>query len=285
MSVERYEPDGPPALLADEHYMALIPRLAEQLARSSMCPEQFRGKPDEIAIVGYALADNGFRLTLSTLPQCYVVHGRPGYMAQLQIAMVARAGCCLVPLDEESDATTATVRVFGKDGQWHRVTVTMAEAELAGWPKRNPNYKTMPDRMLMARAVTKAVDRHFPEAKLGLAGTPVFPVVDVDQDSPGARLTSGPGREVGPEAPGGATDRERRRFHRQLMGLGPDQRRAAKQVLADEQIPAPRDPDLTSEQAARAEDLIYTVIDRGDSGADLDGEATVDDEPYEEPWA
>jgi hypothetical protein len=153
--------------------------MAEQLAKSSMCPETWRikaGEPEhvkeqkiaDLCIIGHSLAELDFRLTVNTLPQCYVVHGRPGFMAQLQVALAARHGCRIVPLDEESDDKAAHVHVLGKDSKWHKVSVTMAEATKAGWDKKNPNYRTMGDRMLMARAVTKAISLHCPEAKFAL---------------------------------------------------------------------------------------------------------------------
>lgn len=153
-------------LLHDHHYLDRLPNVAEQLARSSMCPDQYRGKPDDIAVVGMALAELGLRLSIVTLPQTYVVHSRPAFFAQLQIALAGRHGCHIVPLDEDSAEDVAVVKVLGKDQQWHRVTVTMADAVKAGWTKKNPNYASMPDRMLMARAVTKAIGQHCPEAKL-----------------------------------------------------------------------------------------------------------------------
>ena len=176
-------------LADDRQYMDRLPALAREFASSSMCPETWRLKPvpanaskgaaelvaqendrkvADLAIIGQSLAELDLRLGLNVLPQVYVVHGRPGFMAQLQIALAARFNCHIVPLDDESGAKKGVVKVLGKDRQWHRVTVTMEEAETAGWPKKNPNYASMPDRMLMARAVTKAIGLHCPEAKLML---------------------------------------------------------------------------------------------------------------------
>lgn len=176
-------------LASDERYMAQVPMLARQFSRSEMCPEVWRAKPipaqasedartmvlaenerkvADLAIIGQSLAELNIRLSLNVLGQVYVVKGRPGYMAQLQILLADRFGVPVVPLDEESDDKSASVKIKGKDGEWHKVTVTMAEAVKAKWPERNPNYATMPDRMLMARAVTKAIDRHAPQVKMML---------------------------------------------------------------------------------------------------------------------
>lgn len=176
-------------LASDAHYMDRLPDMARQFAASAMCPDVWQLKPvpanaseqaramivaenerkvADLCIIGQSLAELDMRLSINTLRQVYVVKGVPGYMAQLQILLASRFNVPIVPLDEESDATKAVVKIVGKDRQWHRVTVTMAEAKLAKWPDRNPNYATMPDRMLMARAVTKAIDRHAPEVKMML---------------------------------------------------------------------------------------------------------------------
>lgn len=187
-AVERHQL-AQPTLANDQRYMANLPVFARQFSNSGMCPEAWRAKPipagaseqartlilseneqkiADLCVVGQTLAELDIRFAMTVLPQIYVVKGRPGFMAQLQILLAARFGIPIVPLDDESDAESASVKIIGKDKQWHRVTVTMAEAKLARWPERNPNYATMPDRMLMARAVTKAIDRHAPEVKMML---------------------------------------------------------------------------------------------------------------------
>lgn len=155
-----------------DHYLEQIPAIAEQLARSSMCPDTFKGKPADIAIVGYSLADNGLRLSINTLPQCYVVNGRPGYMAQIQQAMAAMHGVTIRPVSERCDEKSATVEVLLTDGSRHEVTFTMAEAVRAGLDKKQGDmYRKWPANMLVARATTRAISWYCPAVKLGLAGT------------------------------------------------------------------------------------------------------------------
>lgn len=207
---------GNTVALTDEHYLSRLPDLAEQLSKSGMCPEVFKGKPDDIAIVGYSLADNGLRLSINTLPQCYVVHGRPGYMAQIQTAMAAMHGVTIRPVGHLCDEVSATVEVLLRDGTRHEVTFTLKEAEKAGLTKdkvsrdgkSSPSmYKLFPTSMLVARATTRAISWYCPAVKLGLAGT-----VDMDEldviDIPDANGETGEiVRNVPPMsvAPSGAT--------------------------------------------------------------------------------
>lgn len=154
------------ALTDDRNYMDSIPRMAEIYAKSAVCAKQFQGKPELVEIVAYQLAALDVRMHPASIGMCYVVGNKPGFEAQLQIMLAARHGCKIVPLDDQSDDRSATCKALGKDGEWHRVTVTIDDADRAGWTTRNPNYKTMPDRMLAARAITKAIALHCPEAKL-----------------------------------------------------------------------------------------------------------------------
>lgn len=161
---------GNPVAITDERELARIPQLAERLAKSNMCPAQFKGKPDDIVVAGYGLADNGIRLSFSTLAQVYVIQGRPSYMAQIQSAMAALNGIDVQPVEELCDTKSATVEVTMPNGRTHRVSFTWEEAvrgNLAG----KDTYKQFPAAMLVARATTRAVDRHCPAVKLGLAGS------------------------------------------------------------------------------------------------------------------
>lgn len=168
--IERHQ--GSTVALTDDHYLDRLPKLAEQLSKSAMCPESFRGKPDDIAIVGYSLADNGLRLSINTLPQCYVVKGRPGYMAQIQTAMAALHGVDIHPIGHLCDDRSATVEVILPNGQRHEVTFTMDEARRAGLDKTpGEMYRKFPTNMLVARATTRAISWYCPAVKLGLAGT------------------------------------------------------------------------------------------------------------------
>lgn len=263
-AVEQYRP-----LTADRHYMNQLPQLVNQLARSSMCPDPWRIKPGEPAdvqeqkvadlmVVGHTLADLDVRFGVTTLPQVFVVHGRPGLMAQLQIALASRHGCDIVPLDEESSAEQAVVKAKGKDGEWHRVTVTMEEAKLAKWPEKNPNYKTMPDRMLAARAVTKAIGLHCPEAKMMLpAGNLLDDPQDLDEPTGPAPRSLTPDGTTIPEAKRepAIDDDTRAQLLARLEALTPDQTEQVKQVWQDLRI-----PHLKTAQVTRAHGALITRL-------------------------
>lgn len=170
--IERYQ--APSVSLYDDYrYMDRIPAMAEQFARSGLCPKDFRGKPDDVAIVAYSLADLGLRLTLNTLPQCYVIHGTVGYMAQLQMGLAGIHGFDIHPKTQPTN-TEATVVVITPDGEQFEVTFTIDDAKQAGYYASNDMYKKIPKNMLLARAVTTAITWYCPEVRLGLVGTATY---------------------------------------------------------------------------------------------------------------
>lgn len=171
-STELERHTGNSAAITDEHYLNRLPALAEQFAKSSMCPEHFRGKPADIEITAWGLAENGIRLNPLTLKQCFVIKGSPGYGAQLQSTMAALHGIDIHPIDTRCTADSATVEVVMPNGARYEVTFTMEEARTAKLDK-NPGemYLKWPGNMLVARATTRAIDRHCPAVKLGLAGS------------------------------------------------------------------------------------------------------------------
>lgn len=214
----------------EQHERATLERDSKALAMSGLVPEYFRGKPADVLIAGLALRDVGVRLSVTTLGMVYVVKGKPGFMAQLQIALARRHGIDIQFDQAECDEESATVEIRDHIG-WHAVTFTMADAIRANLPGQNPTYKTYPDRMLLARAITKAIGVYAPGVKFGF-GAPLFDEEElgfetaeiVDTDVPAAP-SPGRGDSTGAEsapAPAGSalvTPLERRLLHRVIDPL------------------------------------------------------------------
>lgn len=178
MSLVRYEPPVN-EVVTDDRYMDRLPKMSEVFARSGLCPTEFRGKPADVEVIGYSLADLGLRLTLSTLSHCYVVHGRPGYEAQLQVGIAERFGYTIQPVTAKCDDTSATVKIISPDGEMHEVTFTMDDARKAGLAAKDM-YKKFPRDMLIARAQTRAIKWHASQVLLGLSGGEFRGMDDVD---------------------------------------------------------------------------------------------------------
>lgn len=153
-------------IISDQEWRSLERRV-EVLAKTALVPEQFRKNPSELMVAALGLRDLGVAVGPQTLSQCFVISGRPGYMAQLQIALAARAGWTITFNQAECDATSATVYIGRDDGERHAVTFTWDDAVRAKLDQKD-TYKQYPDRMLLARAVTKAIGFYCPHVKLAI---------------------------------------------------------------------------------------------------------------------
>ena len=179
---------------------------------ANLVPQQFKDKDGHVQIADLALAAHWLHALdvdpVPNLPQVYVIKGRVGIMAELQRALLARAGWDLEIVETTNQRATVRIRP-APAGNWKPdVTVTMADAEKAGWTKESggySNYKLIPDRMLIARACTKAISLYAPGVLHGItaATATIAQLIEddtVEADAPPVRMV--PPRSV---APSGAT--------------------------------------------------------------------------------
>lgn len=122
---------------------------------------------------------------LTALQQIYIVHGRPGMYARAMVALVVAAGH-EVWTEDISDTRAIVCGRRNGQSQIERVTVTMQQAQTAGWASRNANYKTVPQDMLWARAAGRVCNRIAPDRLLGIAS------VEEIQDTVQASVDVGP---------------------------------------------------------------------------------------------
>jgi hypothetical protein len=196
-ALERHQGVEP---ISDREWAGLE-RKARVLANSSLVPEHFRKKPDEVLLVGLTAHDLGIQLTLTNLGQFYVVKNRVGLMAQLQIGLAARAGHEFRwgPCNERS--ASVDIRRRGSS-EWQTFTFTIERAERAKLLS-NDVWKAYPEDMLQCRAVTRAIRRVCPEVLLGI---PAFDdtglELEEDDALEGEVVEDAPALDAGPmEAP------------------------------------------------------------------------------------
>ena len=154
--------------------MSALEPVVTTIAASSFVPGHFMDKATgqpRLVDLRYAvewLSRKGLD-PLTNIDQVYVANGRIQAMAELQRVLARRAGFDLEVVSSTNEEATVRIRRLGgwmaPDAHpWHEVTVTMQQARLAKWPERNPSYGLMPDRMLVARACTRAISLYAPEA-------------------------------------------------------------------------------------------------------------------------
>lgn len=143
---------------------------AKIVARSSLIPPEYRGKPADIVWamdIGDAL---GVPYT-QVMQSMVVTRGKMTMSADLMGAVVRRAGHKL-RLREAGDSVTATlIRADDSDYEF-TVTWDKAKAQAAGlWGSRGP-WQQYPRQMLRARAITEVCRQGASDALAGTVCTP-----------------------------------------------------------------------------------------------------------------
>lgn len=141
---------------------------ARKLSASDLLPKAYQGKPQNVLLA----VEYGRSLGLdpmTAINMTHVVQGKPTASAQLVGALVRRAGHTL---RVRGDATTATCKIIRKDDPefTFEVTWTMDRAKTAG-VLSNSVWKSYPQAMLKARAITECARDACPEVLAGISYT------------------------------------------------------------------------------------------------------------------
>jgi hypothetical protein len=139
---------------------------ARKLSASDLLPKSYQGKPQNVLLaVEYGRALGLDPITAINLT--HVVQGKPTASAQLVGALVRRAGHTLRVRGDAQSATAKIIRADDKEFEFS-VTWTMDRAKNAGL-LANPTWKSYPEAMLKARAITECARDACPEVLAGIA--------------------------------------------------------------------------------------------------------------------
>ena len=141
---------------------------ARKLSASDLLPKSYQGKPQNVLLA----VEFGRSLGLdpiTAINMTHVVQGKPTASAQLVGALVRRAGHTL---RVRGDAQTATCKIIRSDDPEFEfsVTWTMDRAKNAGLLS-NATWKSYPEAMLKARAITECARDACPEVLAGISYT------------------------------------------------------------------------------------------------------------------
>jgi hypothetical protein len=140
---------------------------ARKLSASDLLPKSYQGKPQNVLLA----VEYGRSLGLdpiTAINMTHVVQGKPTASAQLVNALVRRAGH---RLQVRGDHQTATCRIIRNDDPFvFEVTWTIDRAKAAGLLS-NPTWKSYPQAMLKARAITECARDACPEVLAGISYT------------------------------------------------------------------------------------------------------------------
>ena len=140
--------------------------IAQSLARTSFVPKAFQNKPDEVTAAILAGQEMGLS-PMAALRSMHVIQGVAALSAIALRGLVQSKGHEI--WTEELTATRAIVcgRRKGSD-QVERVIWSMDRATKAGFVQKNPNYKSQPQNMLLARATSECARLIAADALMGM---------------------------------------------------------------------------------------------------------------------
>jgi len=145
--------------------------LATMLAKSSLVPKAYIGKPHDIFVALGMGVELEIHKPLQTLRSINVINGMPTVWGDMLLALAMRHPDfedIEEKIDGDGDQRTATCIIKRKNRTPVVRTFSIAEAKRAGLLSRNGAWQSYPDRMQLRRARGFAVRDSFPEVTCGI---------------------------------------------------------------------------------------------------------------------
>lgn len=141
--------------------------LASKIADTDFVPKEFRRKPAAVAAAILYGREIGLQ-PMSSLRSVNVIHGTPSLESEAMRALILSHGHHLRFV--ETTATRCIMEGCRRGSEeWTRVAYTMDEANQSGDAKKNPNYRSRPQEMMIARATSRLARMVFADVIGGLA--------------------------------------------------------------------------------------------------------------------
>jgi hypothetical protein len=163
------------AMLMDPTQSSQAFKVAGFLSNSTIIPKDFQKQPANVFIALH-LAHRLKMDPIMAMQKMYVVHGRPSFEAQFQIALVNASGRFKTPLKwkevgkrgaDDWGMIAYAVRQNGETCEGPAVTIALAKAE--GWfGKDGSKWKSSPELMLHYRSASWFARVHCPDVILGM---------------------------------------------------------------------------------------------------------------------
>lgn len=165
-------------------------RLAGELAKSSLLPDAYHGKPANVLAVMMKARELGLSV-MQALTEMHVIKGKVVSSAGLKMALcLRRPDICLYFTLVESTSEQAVFETHRKGAPKPvQLKWTYAKAAVAGLPGRNPTWKAHPDEMLRARCMSALATAVYPDLVQGLlTGDEAADTVDGIVQDPSAEV-------------------------------------------------------------------------------------------------
>lgn len=141
-------------------------QLASAITATAFCPKEYRGKPGEATAAILAGAELGFD-PMASLRTFDNIQGTAAPKAITLRAVVQSHGHKVEIVEESETHAVARYRRVD-DADWKTVEWTYERANRMGLPQKNPNWKSNPQAMLVARVTAEASRRCASDAILGI---------------------------------------------------------------------------------------------------------------------
>lgn len=246
---------------------------AEGVCMTSMAPAAYRGKPAEAAAAILAGAELGFS-PMASLRAFDNIQGVPAPKAMTLRAVVQAAGHEVRTVESTPERAVVDGRRKG-DAEWQTSIWTIERAQLMPQYEKNPNYKSNPAAMLVARATAEVCRWIGSDAIMGMP----YAAEEIDELPQGVlhriekpvarRLTAAEltGQPVDEPVPELISDEQRRHMFALWaeLGLGADEQREQRLEITAKILrltePLESSNELTHAEADR---LIAALIERRD---------------------
>jgi hypothetical protein len=165
---------------------------ADRIAKSSIIPSAFRGKPADVFVALEWGQELGLQ-PMAALQNIYVVNGRPTLSSQSMAGLVkCRADYMGMELEASPVKAICTIKRKLQSGatETHTGEFTIEKARGAGLSEKD-NWKQYPQQMLEARAVAFALRKAYPDILMG-----VYTKEEMEDVTPFRDITTDPDTSV-----------------------------------------------------------------------------------------
>lgn len=142
-------------------------QIAEMICGTEFCPQQFRGKPHAAAAAMLAGGELGFS-PMTSLNAFDVIQGATSLKAKTMLAIVQSRGHFTRFVEKGPTRVVMEGHRKGQPESMQTVEWTIERADKAGYVKKNPNYNSKPQEMLVARAQAELCRAIASDALLGI---------------------------------------------------------------------------------------------------------------------
>lgn len=175
--IQNYQPKpGQTSVFSEMSAFESAQRMAVALAKSSIVPVEYQGKPEN-ALIALEMAQRMGESPLLVMQSLNIIHGKPSFGSAFIIGRLNTCGRFSENLKFEMKGSGATLECVAwtrdKSGNVIKgAAVTMAMATAEGWTtKSGSKWKTMPELMIQYRAATFFCRLHAPELLMGMKTT------------------------------------------------------------------------------------------------------------------